>query len=336
MEQLESWPDPASTRYPWGVKHRLYIDGHAGTTGLRIREWLEGREDFQLLTLPDAERKHPEARREQIRACDVAILCLPDDAAREAAAWAEGSDSRLLDTSTAHRVDADWVYALPELEPGVREALRKASRVSNPGCYPSGFLLAIRPLVDAGLLDREAPLQMHALSGYSGGGRPMIERWEDTANPLATLPYEAPYALDRRHKHIPEMQHYSGLLREPQFIPAVGAFRCGMRVEIPLHAQHLEAGTTGKDVWEALDARYRGEDFIRLHPIAEALESNEASFDPRACNDTNRMDLHVLPHASGHVLVMAILDNLGKGAAGAAIQSLNLMLGRPENAGLAR
>ncbi len=316
------------------MAHRVYIDGHAGTTGLRIREWLAGRDDLVLATLGDADRKDPEARREQLQGADVAVLCLPDDAAREAVAWAEGSGTRILDTSTAHRIDDDWVYGLPELAPGQRDAIRSGDRVTNPGCYASGFILATRPLLDAGLLEAGAGLSFHALSGYSGGGRPMIEKWEDAATGLGELAYAAPYALDRVHKHIPEMMHYSGLSAEPQFLPAVGPFRCGMRIQLSLHADRLAPGATGKRIWEALDARYRGEPFVRLHPLADPLGAHERSFDPEACNGTNRIELHVIPHPSGHVLLVGILDNLGKGAAGVAIQSLNLMLGCPETTAL--
>jgi len=316
------------------MTHRVYIDGHVGTTGLRIRDWLAGREDLEVLTLPEADRKDPDARREALRQAEVAVLCLPDDAARDAAAWAEGSAVRLLDASTAHRVDDAWVYGLPELTPDQRKAIRDAPRVSNPGCYASAFILATRPLVDAGLVEPNATLGCHGLSGYSGGGRPMIEKWEDPAQKLASLPFSAPYALNHVHKHVAEMMHWTGLGAEPQMLPAVGPFRCGMRVAVPLHAGMLRNGANGKDVWEILEARYRGEPFVRLQPLAEGEETHEHSFDPCACNDTNRIELHVRPHPSGHVLLLAILDNLGKGAAGVAIQSLNLMLGCEETAGL--
>jgi N-acetyl-gamma-glutamyl-phosphate reductase len=314
---------------------KVYIDGHVGTTGLRIRDWLAERDDLELVTLPETQRKDAAARREIIRSSDVAVLCLPDEAAREAVSWAEGSPVRILDASTAHRVTDGWVYGLPELEAGQRAAIAGASRVSNPGCWPSGVLLLLRPLIDAGVLAPTMPVTVHGLSGYSGGGRPLIERWEDPAGQLGALPYEAPYGLDTTHKHIPEMLRYSGgLVREPHFVPAVGPFRCGMRIEIPLHASVLERGVTGKRIWEALDERYRGEPFVRVLPVADPLASDERSFDPTVCNDSNRMELRVLPHPAGHVLLMAVLDNLGKGASGVAIQSLNLMLGRDETTGL--
>ena len=310
---------------------KVYIDGHVGTTGLRIRDWLAGREDLDLLHLPEALRKDAAARRERVEEADVAVLCLPDDAARDAAGWAAAGGTRLVDASTAHRVATDWTYGLPELDGEQRAAIRAAERVSNPGCYPSGFVLLVKPLVDAGLVAPDAPLAVHALSGYSGGGRALIERWESPGCGLENLPFEAPYALDRTHKHIPEMVHYAGLGREPQFVPAVGPFRCGMRVQVPIPAGLL--ASDGDRIREALADRYAGESFVRVVPGTGAA-TDETALDPRGCNDTNRMDLHVHAHPSGHVLLVAILDNLGKGASGAAIQNLNLMLGLDEGAGL--
>lgn len=316
------------------MKPRVFIDGHVGTTGLRIREWLAGRDDIELVTLPEAQRKDADARRDAVCAADLAVLCLPDDAAREVAEFAAGSAVRLLDASTAHRVADGWVYGLPELAGSQRAAIASARCVSNPGCYPTGFVLLVRPLVDAGLVPHDAALSFHALSGYTGGGNPLISKWEDPSGGLRELWYEAPYALDRVHKHVPEMQQYAALAREPHFVPSVGPFRCGMRIQVPLHADVLARGATGKAVWEALAARYAGEPFVRVAPFAEPATVDERSLDPQAANDTNRIDLHVLAHPSGHVLLVAILDNLGKGAAGAAIQNLNLMLGLGETTGL--
>ena len=310
---------------------KVYVDGHVGTTGLRIRDWLRGRDDIEVLDLPEATRKDPSARRARVDEADVAVLCLPDDAAREAAGWAAASGTRVVDASTAHRVAEDWAYGLPELDPGRRALIGSAARVSNPGCYPSGFVLLVRPLVDAGVLASDSPLAVHALSGYSGGGRALIERWESPDSGLGDLPFESPYALERTHKHIPEMTRYAGLVREPQFLPAVGPFRCGMRVQVPIPAG-LSAGD-GTRVHEVLADRYADEPFVRVAPAPKAAP-DEWALDPRACNDTNRIDLHVYPHPSGHVLLVAILDNLGKGASGAAIQNLNLMLGLDEGAGL--
>jgi N-acetyl-gamma-glutamyl-phosphate reductase len=316
------------------MRPRVFIDGHVGTTGLRIREWLADRPDLELVTLGDAERKDASARREAIRGADVAVLCLSDDLAREVAGWDLGERARLLDASTAHRVADGWVYGLPELAPGQRAAIASAQRVSNPGCYPTGVVLLLRPLLEASLVAADAPIAIHALSGYSGGGKPLIEKWEDPSKGLLSIQYEAPYALERVHKHVPEMRHAAGLLHEPVFVPAVGPFLCGMRIEIPLHAGLLGSGATGKSIWEALAARYANEPFVRIAPWAEPVSIDDRSLDPMAANDTNRIDLHVLPHPSGHVLLVAILDNLGKGAAGTAIQNLNLMLGLDERRGL--
>jgi len=313
---------------------RVFIDGHMGTTGLRIRDWLAGRSDLELFELPEELRKDSAARRDALASADVAVLCLPDDAARHAALLADGTRARILDASSAHRVAEGWVFGLPELEPEQRSRIAGASRVSNVGCYASAVILLLRPLIDAGLIARDTPIAVHALSGYSGGGRALVEKWEDPASGLLTHVYEAPYALDRVHKHVPEMTRWSGLAHAPQFAPAVGPFRCGMRVQVPLHATLLAHGVSGKSIWETLDARYRGEAFVRVLPIAEPPGDDERAFDPRACNDTNRIELRVLPNSAGHIVLMAVLDNLGKGAAGVAIQNLNLMLGLPEARGL--
>lgn len=315
-------------------KPRVFIDGQAGTIGLRLRQLLAPRADLELVEIEPARRKDRNARAELLNGADVSILCLPDEAAREAVSLIEDPRARVIDGSTAHRVAADWVYGLPELAKEQREALAGARRVANPGCYPTCVSLLLRPLVDAALLAPDAPLAIHALSGYTGGGQAMIDKWEADGGELLRLTYEAPYALERRHKHVPEILRYAGLSREPQFVPAVGPFRCGMRVQIPLPAGVLAAGATGASVHEALQARYAGARFVRVIPLERSLEGGERALDPCVCNDSNRVELRVLPHPSGHVLLVAVLDNLGKGAAGAAVQSLNLMLGLPEDAGL--
>jgi N-acetyl-gamma-glutamyl-phosphate reductase len=311
----------------------VYVDGHVGTTGLRIREWLSGRPELELLTLPEAERKDEQARRGAIRRADIAVLCLPDDAAREAGSWATEAGTRVLDASSAHRVNKDWVYGLPELGPETRNKIKSAARVSNPGCHASSFVMLVRPLIDAGLLDRAAPLTCHSLSGYSGGGRAKIERWESSAHGLIGLPHDAPYALEHVHKHIPEMMAYSSIEREPFFEPACGPFYAGMRVQVPLHADFLR-GASAEQILATYAERYRDEPFVVVH--ARTAEMDEKTLDPRVCNGTNRIELRVIGHPSGHVLVVAISDNLGKGASGVAIQNLNLMLDLPEAAGLPR
>ena len=313
---------------------KVFIDGHTGTTGLRIHQWMAGRQDVELLTLPPELRRNPEERQARLLESDLAILCLPDDAAVEAAAWVADAPTRLIDASTAHRVAAGWEYGLPELTPEQRNVIGNAKYVANPGCYPTGFILLVRPLIDAGLLAADAPLTIHALSGYSGGGNALIEKWENPDNQLAALPYEAPYALYQRHKHLPEMMRYAGLKVEPQFVPAVGPFRCGMRVQVPVNAALLPPGTDGGKAWAVLAERYRDEPFVTVAPLPEPGRHDERSFDPERCNDGNHIQLHIAPHPSGHLLLIALLDNLGKGACGAAIQNLNLMLGFAEGAGL--
>jgi N-acetyl-gamma-glutamyl-phosphate reductase len=316
------------------TRPRVFIDGHVGTTGLRIREWLAGREDVELLAIDETARKDEGARRALLNQADLVVLCLPDDAAREAVGWIESPTTRVVDASTAHRVAPGWTFGLPEVSPAQRAAVVASRRVSNPGCYPVSVILGLRPLIEAGLLPADAPVSVHALSGYTGGGRSLIERWEDPERALLRLPFEAPYALDRVHKHVPEMTKYAGLAHEPFFVPAVGPFATGMRVEIPLHASLLAPGASAKAIWELLATRYAGEPFVRVAPFEESLGSDERRYDPLVCNGTNRVELHVAPNPLGHVLLIGLLDNLGKGAAGCAIQNLNLMLGLGETTGL--
>jgi N-acetyl-gamma-glutamyl-phosphate reductase len=268
-------------------KPRLFIDGHVGTTGLRIRHWLAGRGDVEVRTLNEEDRKSEAARRNAIRESDLSILCLPDDAARVAAKWGMESNTRILDASSSHRVEDGWVYGLPELVPGHRNEIRDAHRVTNPGCYPSSFILLVRPLVDAGLLPADAPMSVHALSGYSGGGKSSIKRWESADTGLQGHLFEAPYAVDRIHKHIPEMQRYSGLLKAPQFLPAVGPFACGMRVQVPIHQSLLVSGVTGQDAWNALAERYRGRTvhewriYRRVESRSDRAQRHQSNSSPR-------------------------------------------------------
>jgi N-acetyl-gamma-glutamyl-phosphate reductase len=308
----------------------VFIDGDAGTTGLRIRDALAARKDIELLQLPDAERKDAQARRSALNRADLVVLCLPDDAARQAASWIENPDTRVLDASSAHRLQGDWVYGLPELTADQREWIRAAPRVSNPGCYALGAILLLRPLLEAGFLSPDLPATIRGLSGYSGGGRSLIERWESPDRLLLGLPYPAPYALEVVHKHVPEMKRYSRLQSEPQFIPSVGPFRCGMRVEIALHRALLGEAVSAEALLEALTKRYENEPFVDVAPLEGATAGEEARWDPMAFNGTNRIELSVVSNAAGHVLLVARYDNLGKGACGTALQNLNLMLGFAE------
>lgn len=315
-------------------KPSIFIDGHAGTTGLRIRELLADRDDLELWTLDESERKSEPARKKAIAETDLTVLCLPDEATQRAADWASESGARLIDASSSHRVSDGWIYGLPELTKTQRDSIRQARFVTNPGCYGSAFVLLVRPLVDAGLIPPDAALAIHGLSGYSGGGKTLIEKWESTDAGRVGLAFEAPYALERIHKHIPEMQRYSSLEKAPQFTPAVGAFRCGMRVEIPIHQSLLPAAATGESIWQALADRYQNETFVDVAAFVGFEPIDDFDLDPTRLNDTNRIELHVLPNPAGHVLLVSLLDNLGKGASGVAIQSLNLMLGLDEATGL--
>ena len=313
---------------------KVFIDGSSGTTGLRIQDVLANREDINLSVLAHDERRDPAKRKNGIAEADLAILCLPDEAAVEASEWAKSGHTRVIDTSTAHRVDENWVYGLPEINPAQREKIIESSKVSNPGCYPTGLILSIRPIIEEGLLTSDSAITIHAISGYSGGGKDLIAKWESGQNDLMNLPFESPYALHTRHKHIPEMTRYSGLKHEPQFIPSVGPFANGMRLEIPVHKTILQNNATATDIWEVLDQVYASERYVNVCSIENALAYSDPAFDPRSTNGTNRVDISVIPNAIGHALIIIQIDNLGKGASGAAVQNMNLMLGLPENAGL--
>lgn len=309
----------------------VFIDGEAGTTGLQIAERLERRGDLALLRIDERQRKDPAARARLLEEADVAILCLPDDAAREAVTLA-GNRCRILDASTAHRVDPDWVYGLPELDAHARARIAGADRVSNPGCYPQGFILLTRPLIDAGMLPADLPLRIHAVSGYSGGGRSMIERYENRCAATGRSVSTRAYGLGLDHKHVPEMHRYAGCADAPLFAPMVGDYRQGMLVNVPLFTAELDGASAG-DIQTVLAERYRDEPFVTVLPVGAAEALDGGFLDPTACNDSNRIELLVFSHA-GRILLTARYDNLGKGAAGAAVQNLNLMIGAAETEGL--
>ena len=322
----------------------VFIDGEAGTTGLQIRERLARHGGVEVVSIDPARRKDADARAELLNGVDAVVLCLPDDAAKEAVGMITSNSVKVVDASTAHRVAPDWAYGFAEMSPTQRDAIRGATRVSNPGCYPTGFIALVRPLVEAGLVPADFPLTVNAVSGYSGGGKGLIGEFETGMVPEGTDDAFRAYGLTLAHKHLPEMQAHTGLAHPPIFAPAVGRYAQGMLVEVPLQLWALPGTPSPADLHAALVSAYAGEAFVEVADGAECAELARVragaagyvqALDPQALNGTNRMRLFVFPNAAGtQARLVALLDNLGKGASGAAVQNLNLMLGLAEDAGL--
>jgi N-acetyl-gamma-glutamyl-phosphate reductase len=309
---------------------KVFVDGQEGTTGLRIHEYLAARRDVEVLRIAADQRKDAAERARLLNAADVAFLCLPDAASREAAAMVTNPHTCLIDASTAHRTVPGWAYGLPELARGQRDAIRASKRIANPGCHASAFILLLRPLVDAGLVPATYAVSATSITGYSGGGKKMIEQYQALPlEPALTSP--RPYGLNLAHKHLPEMAAHTGLASPPIFQPIVGNFYKGLSVSVPLSLKAL--GTTAEALQAAYTAHYAGERFIRVMPLRDTATLEGGFFDVQGCNDTNRVDLFVFA-SDTHAIVMARLDNLGKGASGAAVQAMNVHIGVDEALGL--
>jgi len=312
---------------------KIFIDGAAGTTGLEIRERLAGRTGLSLLALPDDQRKDAGARKAALNAADLVILCLPDEAAREAVALIDNPQVRVIDASSAHRVDEGWTYGFAELEADGHAKIAQAQRVSNPGCWPTGFLAIARPLVRAGLVPADFPLSTHGVSGYSGGGKNMIAEFEDKANTGYVETVSRLYGLNLAHKHVPEMQKHAGLTHPPLFQPSVGRFYRGMLVEVPLHLWSLPSKPSPRDIHAALAKAYPDRPLVKVASLEDAAAVK--TLDAEILAGTNGLTLYVFANEKAQqARVVAAFDNLGKGAGGAAVQNLNIMLGLPETAGL--
>ena len=313
------------------MTYRIFVDGQEGTTGLRIHEMLARRSDVEVLKIDADKRKDSAERARLLNAADVAFLCLPDVAAREAAALVTNPNTCVIDASSAHRTAPGWIYGLPELATDQRSALRAAKRISNPGCHATAFILLLRPLVAAGLLPREAAISATSVTGYSGGGKSMIAQYQ--AGGDVRLDSPRPYALALKHKHLPEMVAHTGLAQAPVFLPMVGNFYKGLSVSVGLRLDQLRPGSTGAQMQAALAAHYAGERFVQVRPLSDPATLEEGFFDVQACNDSNLAELFVF--ANDHqLLLISRLDNLGKGASGAAVQSMNVHLGVDEALGL--
>ena len=315
------------------MMYKIFVDGQEGTTGLKIFERLEKRDDVRVLYIDPAKRKDISERGKLINEADIVFLCLPDDAAKESVALVENDKTRIIDASTAHRTNDDWVYGLPELGNNQRSAIENSKRVCVPGCFATGFILLLHPLIKEGIVLKDYPATCHAVSGYSGGGKKLINQYEDVGSRSSDLDSPRFYSLALKHKHTPEMQKFSGLDSSPIFTPIVADFYEGMTVAVPLYSRLLTKKQSAKEIRNFLESYYNNQNFIKVLPFDSEKYLDNGYLGATACNGTNNAQIFVFGNEE-NILLTARFDNLGKGASGAAIQNMNIMLGLDERKGL--
>jgi len=312
---------------------KVFVDGQEGTTGLQIHERLQARKDIEILKIDPEKRKDPKERKKLINEADIVFLCLPDEAARESVSLVENNNTRIIDASTAHRTNDSWAYGLPELSPAHREKIRNSSRVSVPGCHATGFNVLMYPLIKEGLVQKDYPVTCHSVTGYSGGGKKRIAEYDAAGVSDESMKSPRFYALSLKHKHLPEMQKISGLAKPPLFTPIIGANYKGMTVAIPLYSSLLPKKSSAESICEFFASYYKGQRFIKVLPFGSQDGITDGFLSATGCNDTNVLEIYVMGNDE-HILLLSRLDNLGKGASGAAVQCMNIMLGLDEGVGL--
>ncbi len=310
---------------------KIFVDGQSGTTGLKINERLNSRKDIEILSIPEENKKDPKIKKEFLNSADIVFLCLPDEAAKESISLIENKNTKVIDASTAHRTNPEWTYGLVEYEKSHREKIKNSKRICVPGCHATGFILGLYPLVKNKIVPDNYPITAHSITGYSGGGKKLIEKFETNQNKISWKSTRH-YALTLTHKHLPEMTKYTLLKEKPIFTPIVGNFYNGMAVGIPLHKKLLSKSVNLKDIYEILSEHYENEIFIKVHEGKDEL-LEEGYFDPTACNETNNAEIFVFGNDE-QFLILTRLDNLGKGASGAAIQIMNILINADEKSGL--
>ena len=315
------------------MTYKVFVDGQEGTTGLQINERLQKRSDIELLKIDSEKRKDIKERKRLLNEADIVFLCLPDDAAKESVSLVENSRTRIIDASTAHRTNESWAYGMPELGPLFREKIKKSKRVSVPGCYATGFNILLHPLIKEGIVPKDYPVTCHAVSGYSGGGKKLITRYEAADPSDESMKSPVFYALGLKHKHLPEMHKFSGLVQPPLFSPIVGPYYKGMTVAVPLYSNLLSCKNSASSVCEFLSSYYEGQHFIKVYPYGSEDALANGFLNATGCNGTNMLEI-LVSGGDEHILLTSRLDNLGKGASGAAVQCMNIMLGLDEATGL--